>query len=409
MFTRCFRRFLRANVFAVAIAGCDNYTRDAQTVQAGRATLDTIGDTIVARSSGAGTWGDSIKLVEELRIGRTDSADQYSFGFVRDMAVGQNGTIYVADLKARNVRSYDSAGNFIRQIGRSGKGPGEYQGLIGITLTSDEKLLTCDAMLNRINVYSKDGEFERDLSWKSGVHSMMTDAVRISSVSDIYIRTFAGMPARGGFPPSTFLRIDSTGTIRDTVSPAPGPSAIEVPYEPHGLITLNSKGDAIVGFTGRYAIDVRSANGKVFRIERTGTQPLSVSQEERHYEDSVAAARFVSMGRTTGPSKNVPASKPFLQGLSTGADDRVWIQLHTPSAERKDTGEVFPNGQKPDRWYEPTKSWDIFEPDGTYLGRVTLPNTADIFYRRGPHIWGIAEDENGNTFVVRWRMEPQRK
>src|SRR5687768_3474301 len=107
MSTNSMMRFLVASVVIAGNAACDKEraSGDATNATAGQPQLDTIGDTIVARSSGPGAWGDSIKLIEELRIGSADSGDAYGFGIVREVAVDRKGNIFVADLKAQNVRS----------------------------------------------------------------------------------------------------------------------------------------------------------------------------------------------------------------------------------------------------------------------------------------------------------------
>ena len=58
-------------------------------------------------------------------------------------------------------------------------------------------------------------------------------------------------------------------------------------------------------------------------------------------------------------------------------------------------------------WREPLR-YDIFEPDGTYLGAVAPPdgfeyNKAPVF--DGDHVWAVTQDELGVERVVRYRIE----
>jgi len=57
-------------------------------------------------------------------------------------------------------------------------------------------------------------------------------------------------------------------------------------------------------------------------------------------------------------------------------------------------------------WVEPLR-YDVFEPDGTYLGAVVPP---DEFAPRpnpvfeGDHVWAVTRDELGVQRVVRFRI-----
>lgn len=82
-----------------------------------------------------------LHAVEELRIGDLEGDDEYIFGSINDIAIGTNGEIIVADGQVPVVRMYDKDGTFVRNIGREGRGPGEYQVLGGLRTTSDDKIV----------------------------------------------------------------------------------------------------------------------------------------------------------------------------------------------------------------------------------------------------------------------------
>ncbi|HRP09268.1 MAG TPA: hypothetical protein PLL69_12355, partial [Gemmatimonadales bacterium] len=51
-----------------------------------------------------------------------------------------------------------------------------------------------------------------------------------------------------------------------------------------------------------------------------------------------------------------------------------------------------------------TYAWDVFEEDGTFLGRVRLPGRAMVADARGDTIWAIDRGEMDEQYVVRYRM-----
>ena len=58
----------------------------------------------------------------------------------------------------------------------------------------------------------------------------------------------------------------------------------------------------------------------------------------------------------------------------------------------------------PARWREPPV-FDVFEPDGRFLGMLTLPVRARLMQARGDQVWAIDRDELGVEYVVRYGIE----
>src|SRR5680860_99377 len=74
------------------------------------------------------------ELIEDLRIGSVAGPEEYSFGQIQDLATRRDGSIFVVDLHPQSIRQFDHAGEFVRQIGREGEGPGEYRSLLGTAI-----------------------------------------------------------------------------------------------------------------------------------------------------------------------------------------------------------------------------------------------------------------------------------
>ena len=58
----------------------------------------------------------------------------------------------------------------------------------------------------------------------------------------------------------------------------------------------------------------------------------------------------------------------------------------------------------PARWRE-RPVFDVFEPNGRFLGTVELPIRARFMEARGDHVWAVDRDELGVEYVVRYRIE----
>jgi hypothetical protein len=84
-----------------------------------------------------------------------------------------------------------------------------------------------------------------------------------------------------------------------------------------------------------------------------------------------------------------PSTKPALNTFFSDDVGRMWV---SPVTDEEDTGRI----------------WDVFDPDGRYLGQITLPFTLvryPIPLFRDGMIYGVTEDDLEVPYVVRARVE----
>ncbi len=70
-----------------------------------------------------------------------------------------NGAFYIVDYLHKAVFAYDLEGQYIRTIGRRGKGKGEYLSPMGIEVGLNEKIYIYDVKTAELNAYSQAGRF----------------------------------------------------------------------------------------------------------------------------------------------------------------------------------------------------------------------------------------------------------
>ena len=183
-------------------------------------------DTIVVRAPAQGQGGEDVRLVEDLRIGVLEGEPVYMFGYVSDLAVGRDGSIYVVEGTGPEIRQYDRQGRFVRQIGEQGQGPGEYGGIQGIEILPDGRLAIWDIGNRRITVYSAEGTDPESWTVQSGLHSSRTFA--IDHDGHYYVKTslFAEghRPQSGEDWPMGFLKVAFGGAVVDTIPLPPSTS-----------------------------------------------------------------------------------------------------------------------------------------------------------------------------------------
>ncbi|MBL8984199.1 MAG: hypothetical protein JNL26_18580, partial [Gemmatimonadetes bacterium] len=107
---------------------------------------------------------------QELPVWSVDStprvtlADPDSAGFTFVSAVYPlgGGRLLVADLRRAGLYVYDAGGQLLRTFGRQGNGPGEFRGLMTVSVSGDS-VGTWDLSMRRFSLFSVERGFERIL------------------------------------------------------------------------------------------------------------------------------------------------------------------------------------------------------------------------------------------------------
>lgn len=103
-----------------------------------------------------GSQVNGVLLVEEFTVGGAQASEEAFLA--QPAAVGEaNGHLFVADLQLSAVKVYDRSGNYLRQFGRRGKGPGEF-GVLYDMHVNGEEIVTMDDQLMRFIKFSPEGE-----------------------------------------------------------------------------------------------------------------------------------------------------------------------------------------------------------------------------------------------------------
>jgi hypothetical protein len=105
------------------------------------------------------TW--QVDTRPEVRIGFASGDPEYLFESVISTRLLPSGKILVADQGSSEVKVYNSDGVFETAFGGQGRGPGEFTNILGMWLTSEDKIAVWDPALRRITqITPEDGSIE---------------------------------------------------------------------------------------------------------------------------------------------------------------------------------------------------------------------------------------------------------
>jgi hypothetical protein len=361
-------------------------------------------------------WGNHVRLHEELRVGQLEGPPEYTLGLIGAMAVGNDGSIFVYDAAATIISRFDSTGSWVADLGREGSGPGEYRRVNDMRTLPDGQLAIWDARLGRITVYDTSGRYAESHQVPSGLHAPRS--FEIDTAGNFYVMSWDPQVGIEGEIPKFFIKVSATGHVMDTI-PLPqedqtGPRFVVPTAEgwrypfPHATKWAWSPfGYLITGRNTEYAFTLHVTGGLPLRLSRTYT-PVMLTNEERRIWQKRIDGFFEEHGRPDGPAvvapsgageeSDLPDVKPAYRNLWTDDNGRVWIERYVSAV----TAPVSA-GAPDSSWREPP-TFDVIEPDGTFLGTVVLPPNTIIYVRRDDRVWCVQTGQFDEPYVVRFRI-----
>ena len=404
---------------AVACAA-DSRATDAPG-DAGLATVfDSVGDTIVAHVDGDVPARYVRSLTNELRI--APSVDDTSlFGDVSEFVVDRADRLWVFDEPSSSIFLFAPDGTLIRRVGRRGAGPGEFFNNGGMTALPDTGIAQWDARNARVSFFSSAGDFRT--SWRTPVGFSTTHGLLSDRDGTLRLRRpiakASASAVIGGMGLASPL---ADGTLADSIAPphldvaavqftatypgGAGRASYNAPYTPEFLWAWHPDGWFVVANSGSGEIILARTSGKPIVIRRH-FPPVPVPDAER----TALAASLTKTLREVQPDwslpQPIPYTKPPTGSFVVTRDGHLWVLVATPS-ERVPDSELPPSRDTtpPTPHFRSALVYEVYAPDGRFLGRVAFPRNATLMQADGDTVWLIERDADDLPAVVRARITP---
>lgn len=323
------------------------------------------------------------------------------FGNISTVAIGNEGEFYVLDLQVPTIRMYDSRGIYLKDIGREGRGPGEYLRVGGMEVMSDGKLATWDQSNMRINIYSPEGNYLNSHLVAASTYTAHT--FQVDHDNNFYVKSSFFRPGKIKKRELSWLKVSQDGEIIDTLliptETEEGPQTYVLmttqgfafPFTERLITSPSSLGYLITGNNGTYSFDLNFPKGPPKTISREYV-PVRVIPEEK--------AEWRAQNRNFGTSNVIPDVKPAYKDILNDSEGRIWIHRYVdavmPGTKMHTTFENL-------WWEQPT--FDVFLPDGSFYRTVVLPWNVIFQDADDQYVWGVLTGEKGEKYVARYRME----
>ena len=328
------------------------------------------------------------------------------------------------------ARVYDMHGQHVRDVGRGGQGPGEYEQPNGLVVTDDGRLLVAEGTRHQILSYSPEGGHLDTWQWTQTGWASGARMLIAAPDGSVWTRSF-DLPESGSFSEAAqgFRRVGPQGAgelraqpeppgfepISATATGASGDRTFDwlVPFAPGRRASMDGNGTWYVGSGASYRFWVFDGDRPSLIVERHW-QPVPVQHEEAAAFRRWAEADVRRMARNpdwqwTDPE--ISTTKPAYTAVVPDNSGRIWLQrpgLGRPLEDCDLEEQLELQGEAP-CWTE-SRYWDVFQRDGSYLGEVPVPEGITAQALMFSHIQDdrvllTRPDAQGNAQVVLYRLQ----
>jgi hypothetical protein len=371
-----------------ALAACDAVGAGPSAV----VTRDSAGIAIVESSRLAWSDEDAWRVDPEPQvvIGEADGDAPYLLDRVEGATRLPDGRIVVADGGSNQLRFYDAAGTYLRAVGGSGGGPGEFEHLRALRRCGADSLFAFDLSW-QLTVFTADGVPARNLDLKEPGKPTPPYALACSPTGRFAVSgwgDFAREHRIGLFRSTTNVwTLDAAGDSTADLGEHLGSERIGTQNgsgpHPFGRATAIALGaDAVfLGSGEMFELRRHDLDGRLTHLWRAPDEDLAIAPAvldayRAYVLERVEPARH-PMAERELREMPMPDGLPAYTRVEVDATGHVWVERFRA---RGDTAGV---------------RWGVFAPDGAFLGHVTFPPRFTLHEIGDDHVIGTATDDEG--------------
>jgi hypothetical protein len=342
--------------------------------------------------------GWEVDTVPDLEIGVTgeSSGDEsavpwqqfHRIGGVRQLS---DGRVVVVDGGSREVRFFDSRGQFLHRFGGSGQGPGEFGGNpVLVPAFQSDSLLLFDPRPVRFHFLSTDADgyrLVRPATWSGAVPPVgFIDSNLLVQLGNLQKPTTTGVYEI----PLTFAWthiVTGNRTFVDSFTWRPQYMTKFVNNIAFGgLIPFSSTPSAAVTRNGALVTEGALPEIKEYNLEGRLQRIIRIYEPRRNITNTDIQRYVEVTGKPTNPDIPIPEMMPTFESLLVDDEGWLWAKVYEYDPE-----------QRP--------AWVVFDPSGRAHGSIRTPVGLRVQQIAGDFMLGVWTDELGVEHVRKHRVD----
>lgn len=347
----------------------------------------------------------AIQLIDDLVIGTDLSNPDAVLYQPRGIAVGPDGTIFVADGGANNIKMFDANGTYLKTLGREGQGPGEFSFISSITVAGDN-LVIRDSRNSRYSVWTLDGEHVADHAPAERLSLVSMQGLSDGTVVGYFTERDEDRSGRRVLVQAS-LEGEELSRILEIPLPAPTPLNAR---EPRSILQSSLDSFDVPRLTARVGAGEVVYVTPVFEYQVYAYAPggemlwaLRTAWEREPWYDDTKRSMLRSFERS-GFGEQIedplrasdftwPAQYTALSSIVADAQGRMFAVITQQRAWDEEADAPQPLSEY---------AVDAYSPTGEFLAAGAVPHLWS--YAEGDYVYGTRPDDNDETVVVRYRL-----
>lgn len=337
-----------------------------------------------------GEWGKEPKVSLEYvkNIGDLESDDEnVLFYMPADIAVDEEGNVYVLDSGNHRIQKFDPQGNYLASFGRRGQGPGEFQYPQSIDIGAQGLMYVSDSGNQKIQILKPDGALEKEIKKTDaapGIVRVRSDRMIMGQGASVFSFGMNRMEEEQELPKLIKL-LDMEAEVQKEFGDQKDYKDMLVNRIGNRYhFAVDKESNVYVSFDYQNRIEKYSPEGKLlWRADR-----------KLNYDVSTPKAK----GNVTRSGGNVSIRMPQMNNVSSGIavdqKGRVWVVTNKRQIKEEEQVQTSvmvtqTGGQRSQNYsvsgntdVEETDMYqlDLYDTEGVLLGSIQLDKFADAIY-----------------------------
>ncbi len=337
----------------------------------------------------------TIVFEEDLSIGVEEGDENYLFHYPTDIDSDSQGNIYVLDYGACIIKKYDPEGKHIKDIGRRGQGPGEFQRPVRFCLSETETIYVEDLQIESIHVFNQDGIYLKS------IHFPNLSRFSITKNEEIIIGYHAYIPG-GNEELKHEYKVSKYSPQKKEViefysQEQPWPSQLtgdDITFLSPYLVrwVLDSADNIYIGTANRYEVKVFSIEPILLFKLTMDVDPIPITGEaEKKLSEMLMRYKDFT---DTNKAKKTLEFFPLFYSFSLDEKDRLWIERYPP---------LWKDGSKTESLF------DVFSSEGKFLFLATINKniSSQLIFKNG-YAYSLITEESGYSRAVKFMIREHK-
>lgn len=325
---------------------------------------------------------DPRKVEVTVTFGSDQSRESYMLSDAYIDGVGMDGTVFIRDLREKEIHRFSVKGEYLGKFGGQGSGPGEFNSLWPLMVIED-RVFTWDPRLQRLSIFSLQGNYQKSIQSPQYLSSQSFPLHNSSSNEYVIAdHRLIGGSVRSATPTKSHFRImklDSTLNIihtffDTTVTREPvniGPSLVfsKFAFDYVGPVIAVSSGLPIAwSYDDGYSINLLDPETGARRLIHIVDHRAPLIDEEWKSREM---QNWVRLGYEEEARRKIVFNR-FHRHISTMSWDdlgRLWVL-------------DWPDDFEPEFY-----SYNVFSANGEWLSQQQIPVSAMLITSKG--IYGV--------------------